>query len=79
MVWICRNPGTLDGVLPYTLSRVVYAHKICHRLTSIEDFAVRASELSPPVGRLIPGHMVVEDSSMWFSQTIPVLDCFPGA
>ncbi|KAI5348783.1 hypothetical protein L3X38_001670 [Prunus dulcis] len=25
---------------------------------------------SPLVGRIVPGHIVVEDSSVWFSQTI---------
>lgn len=32
---------------------------------------------SPFVELLIPGHVAVEDSSMWSSQTIPVLDCYP--
>ncbi|CAL8168256.1 unnamed protein product [Prunus armeniaca] len=39
--------------------------------TSIEDSAVRAGGPSPPVGQLIPIGMVVEDSSVWFNQTIP--------
>ncbi|CAL8992144.1 unnamed protein product, partial [Prunus brigantina] len=67
--WICRKPGTLGGV------GVVCAHRTCHRHTSIEDSDVRAGEPSPPLGRLVPSHMVVEDSSM--CQTIPRLDCFP--
>ncbi|KAI5316476.1 hypothetical protein L3X38_036183 [Prunus dulcis] len=53
------------------LVRLVCVRKTCHRCTSIEDSAVLDGEPSPPVGQLIPGHMVVEDSSVWFSQTIP--------
>ncbi|PQQ21391.1 hypothetical protein Pyn_17978 [Prunus yedoensis var. nudiflora] len=45
--------------------------------TSIEHSAIRASEPSPPVGWLVPRHMVVKESSEWFSQTIPALDSFP--
>ncbi|CAL9024283.1 unnamed protein product, partial [Prunus brigantina] len=33
--------------------------------------------LVPRVGWLVPSHMVIEDSFVWFSQTIPTLDWFP--
>ncbi|KAI5317221.1 hypothetical protein L3X38_036928 [Prunus dulcis] len=78
IVWVCRNPGTLNGVLPYILSWVVCTCRTFHRCTSTEDSDVRAGESSPPDGWLVPGHMGVEDSFVWFSQTILALDCFPG-
>ncbi|CAL2237900.1 unnamed protein product [Prunus armeniaca] len=60
-----------------TLSEVVCACKTYHKRTRIEDFVVHAGEPSPLVGRFVPDQMIVKDSSMWFSQTIPPLYCFP--
>ncbi|PQP98543.1 hypothetical protein Pyn_28213 [Prunus yedoensis var. nudiflora] len=79
MVWICRNPGTLEGVLQQALVGQSARVGLSFSRMSIEDSAMLVWEPSPPVGRLVPGHMVVDDSSVWFSQTIPVLDCFPSA
>ncbi|PQM35855.1 hypothetical protein Pyn_34469 [Prunus yedoensis var. nudiflora] len=75
MVWICRNPSTLEGQQALAGQSVLVG--LSFSRMSIEDFAMLVWEPSPLVGRLVLGHMVVYDSSVWFSQTIPMLNCFP--
>ncbi|CAL9028867.1 unnamed protein product, partial [Prunus brigantina] len=75
--WICWNLGTFDEVFHRPLAGLVCTGRTCHRRTSIEDSVVCAGELSSSWTTRSLATLSIEDSSMWTSQTMPRLDCFP--